>query len=106
MAFLTFYITCPDEAVARQIGTAMVQQQLAACANFFPVGSVYSWNGTMEQDHEWVCLLKTITGLEQALESAVTAIHPYEIPCIMRFETRANPAYENWIASSTRSPVS
>lgn len=105
MAFLTFYITCPNEAAARQIGTEIVQQKLAACANFFPIASTYFWDGNLVQDNEWVCLLKTIPGLETAVEKAVAAMHPYDIPCIMRFETRANAAYENWIVSSTTLPA-
>jgi periplasmic divalent cation tolerance protein len=102
MAFLTFCITHPDEATAQRIGAEMVSRRLAACANIFPVKSAYWWEGAMQQDSEWVSVLKTRTGLEEMLEAAITAIHPYETPCILRLEVRANRAYEDWITASTQ----
>ncbi len=101
MPFLTFYITHPDEATAQRIAGAMVNRRLVACANFFPVNSVYWWDGAVQQEGEWVSILKTQPALEQALEAAIVAEHPYETPCIVRFEVRANQSYEDWIVAST-----
>ena len=100
--FLVFYITHPDEDCAKRISDAMLQQRLVACANISPVGSLYWWEGAVVQEGEWVSVLKTRLDLEQALENAIRAMHPYQTPCIMRFETRANEDYVAWIASSTR----
>ncbi len=55
----------------------------------------------MQQEHEWVSVLKTPLSLETALEKAIEALHPYKVPCITRFEARANAAYEKWIEEST-----
>lgn len=104
MPFITFYITHPDEACARRITEHLLQERLIACANIFPVSSAYWWNGAIQNDSEWVSVVKTTVGLERELERAVEAIHPYDTPCIMRFETRANAAYEKWIQDSVRQP--
>ncbi|MFN0175274.1 MAG: divalent-cation tolerance protein CutA [Saprospiraceae bacterium] len=101
MPFLIFYITYPDEATARSISENLVTQRLAACANVFPIQSTYWWEGTVQHEGEWVSILKTRFGLESALEKAIEALHPYEVPCIMRFEARANEAYEKWIEAET-----
>lgn len=101
--FLLFYITHPDEATARRISEKLVAQRLAACANVFPIQSMYWWQDAVQQEGEWVSILKTTPELEQALEKAIMALHPYELPCILRFEVRANEAYENWIRESTKS---
>lgn len=101
MPFLVFYITYPDEATARSISESLVVQRLVACANVFPIQSVYWWEGTVQQDGEWVSILKTQLALEATLEKAIVALHPYELPCIMRFEARANEGYEKWIMDST-----
>lgn len=101
MAFLIFYITHPDEATARSISESLVTQRLAACANIFPIQSAYWWESAVQQEGEWVSILKTSVALETALEKAVEALHPYETPCITRFEARANLAYEHWIESNT-----
>ena len=95
--FLVFYITYPDEATARSISENLVKQRLAACANVFPIQSVYWWEGAVQQEGEWVSILKTRLAMESALEKAIEELHPYETPCIMRFEARANEAYERWI---------
>ncbi|MFN0213176.1 MAG: divalent-cation tolerance protein CutA [Saprospiraceae bacterium] len=97
MPFLVFYITYPDEATARSISESLVIQRLAACANVFPIQSVYWWEGAVQKEGEWVSILKTHLGQEDTLEKAIAALHPYEVPCIMRFEARANAAYERWV---------
>ena len=41
--------TFPDEVQARQIGTSLVEKQLAACVNLLPgVESIYRWNGACQ----------------------------------------------------------
>lgn len=102
MSFLVFYVPCPDEATALRLSEQMVGQQLAACANIFPIKSLYVWQDELQKDQEWVCLLKTRPELENALEVAVTSLHPYELPCILRYEARANEAYETWIRERTQ----
>ncbi len=104
MAFLLFYITHPDEKTARDISNHLVEQQLAACANIFPISSAYWWQGSVQQEDEWVSIVKTRIDLEQRLEEEVEKIHPYQVPCLMRVEVRANAAYERWILESTLTP--
>lgn len=97
MAFLVFYITHPDEATARRVSEHLVNNRLAACANIFPISSIYRWDGAVQQEGEWVTIVKTRLDLENELEKEILKIHPYEVPCILRFEVRANKAYEEWI---------
>lgn len=99
--FLVFYITHPDEAAAKHIADTLLERRLIACANVFPIQSAYWWEGDVQREGEWVSLLKTRSDLELALEAAVRALHPYEVPCIMRYEVRANAEYEQWIVEST-----
>jgi len=99
--FLVFYITYPDEATAQRISENLVTQRLAACANVFPIQSVYWWEGSVQQEGEWISILKTRMGLESELEIVIKALHPYAVPCIMRLEARANAAYERWIEECT-----
>jgi periplasmic divalent cation tolerance protein len=101
MAFLLFYITHPDEETARRIAGQLVQERLAACANIFPIQSAYWWDGALQKENEWVSLLKTRIGLEDTLESAIRRLHPYDTPCILRYEVRANADYEQWILDAT-----
>lgn len=97
MAFLVVYITHPDEATARQISSELVKRKLAACANCFPIQSIYTWQEVISQDSEWVSLIKTTPNALPALEAAIMAMHPYEVPCLMHWEVNANEGYEAWV---------
>ncbi|MCS6928900.1 MAG: divalent-cation tolerance protein CutA [Saprospiraceae bacterium] len=101
MAFLIFYVTHPDESVARQIAKQVVEKRLVACANVFPIQSIYWWDGEVQHEGEWVSILKTSLELEAEVEQALRALHPYQTPCFLRFEVRANEDYERWIHEST-----
>lgn len=101
MAFLLVYITHPDENTARQIADQLVEKRLAACANIFPVSSAFWWDEHIQHEQEWVSLIKTRLSLEARIEAEVAKMHPYEVPCIMRFAVNANAAYEQWIGEST-----
>jgi periplasmic divalent cation tolerance protein len=98
---LIFYITHPDEKTARAIADQLLEQRLIACANIFPITSAYTWQGAVQHEGEWVSLLKTRNSLEMDVEKAISALHPYEVPCLVRWEVRANAAYEAWIDEQT-----
>lgn len=99
--FLVFYVTHPDEATAQRVSESLLEGRLVACANVFPISSAYWWDGGIARESEWVSVLKTRLSLEAAVEAAIASIHPYQTPCLMRFEARANPSYCVWIAEST-----
>lgn len=103
MPFLIFYITHPDEATARRVSDHLLERRLVACANIFPIQSAYWWQQSLQHEGEWVSIVKTRLDLETAVEAAVQAMHPYQTPCILRFEARANAAYEEWIAAECAS---
>lgn len=101
MPFLLFYITYPDENTARQVSDQLIEQRLVACANIFPVAGAYRWSGGIEHEGEWISILKTRPDLENRVEEIIRRIHPYQTPCILRFEVRANADYEAWIVAET-----
>lgn len=99
---LMFYTTHPDEATARRIAAALLTERLAACANIFPAQSAYWWQGTIQTEGEWIAVFKSRPELESQFESALTALHPYETPCVVRWNVRVNDAYGNWVRENCR----
>ena len=95
--------TFPDLAQARQIGTALVERQLAACVNFLPeVESVYRWEGKIESASEVLAIFKTTAVAWPDFEKALTEMHPYDVPEIVAIEPSAVAAsYEAWIHANT-----
>lgn len=98
--FLVFYVTNPDEMTARNLSKTLLEARLIACANVFAINSHYRWEGALAEEGEWVAILKTSIKLELRLEAALQELHPYQTPCFMRFNVRANEAYARWIEAS------
>lgn len=97
--------TCPDDATARRIAEALVDQGLAACVNVLPgVHSVYRWQGRVEREDEVLLLAKTTPQAFAALRDGLVALHPYDLPEVVAVDiTDGLPAYLAWIASQAGS---
>jgi periplasmic divalent cation tolerance protein len=81
----------------------LVQRRLAACAQITAIDSVYRWQGAVEHDAEFRLLLKTHADGYAALEEAIRAQHPYELPAIHAIATAmAYAPYAEWVEASTR----
>lgn len=98
--------TFPDPVQARQIGTLLVERQLAACVNLVPaVESIYRWQGNVETTQEVLALFKTTAAGLPAFEKALTDLHPYEVPEIVALEpTQVATAYRSWLLNSVAPP--
>jgi len=95
--------TLPDPQVAGSIARALVEQRLAACVSIqSPCVSVYRWKGAVEQAEEIPLLIKTTVDRYPALEAALRAMHPYDLPEIVALSvTGGLPEYLDWISSQT-----
>lgn len=93
-------ITVPPE-VAEQLARALVTQHLAACVNRIKgVHSVYRWEGAVETDTEDLLMIKTSRTRFASLQTAVLALHPYELPEIISVPLGPGlPPYLAWITA-------
>ncbi len=91
------YIICKNNAEAAKIAKALLSKKLIACANVFPIGSVYRWEGKIKNDKEVVLITKTKAQNYEKIKRAVSKIHSYEIPCIMKINAVANEPYYQWL---------
>jgi periplasmic divalent cation tolerance protein len=105
MSSLLVLTNLPDRAVAELIAHTLIGEQLAACVNILaPCRSVYRWNGAVQHDEEHPMLIKTTAERYPALEQALRAAHPYELPEIIAVPIeRGLPAYLAWVAGETKS---
>lgn len=96
--------TLPDRAAAEAVGTALVDERLAACAQILgPVTSVYWWEGRRQTATEWYCHLKTTAERLPDLEARLRALHPYDTPEIIALPVVAgHPAYLEWVRETVR----
>jgi periplasmic divalent cation tolerance protein len=103
-----FLVICtfPDLVVARQIGTVLVEKQLAACVNLIPqVESIYRWQGKVEAAEEVVAIFKTSDEAYAAFEEELARLHPYEVPEIVAVKPASIAGgYLAWVLENAGPP--
>jgi periplasmic divalent cation tolerance protein len=94
----------PDRDSAGRLAHALIEKRLAACVNVLsPCRSVYRWQGNTEDAEEFPMLIKTTRDRYTALEAAIRAGHPYELPEIIAVPLAGGlPAYLEWMDSETK----
>jgi len=101
MSFSIIYITNESEAEAKKLSQHLLKKKLIACANIFPITSAYWWQGAIQNEGEWVAIVKTTDGNWEKVKNEVEKVHSYDVPCIMRIRVEANEGYEKWIGAET-----
>lgn len=92
-------VTVDTQDGAQAIASELVKERLAACVNLFPVHSVYTWEGSIQQEGEWQLVIKTDLALFEAIAAKLEAIHPYEVPEVLALPIQRGTApYLSWMA--------
>ena len=104
MSTLLVLTNLPDRAAAERLADALIEKRVAARVNILaPCRSVYRWKEAVQHDEEHPVLIKTTAERYPALESAIRAAHPYELPEIIAVPVeRGLTAYLDWVAAETR----
>ena len=94
----------PDRASAERLADVLIEKRLAACVNILaPCRSVYRWKDAIQREEEHPMLIKTTAERYPALEQAIRAGHPYELPEIIAVPVEGGlHQYLDWVASETR----
>jgi periplasmic divalent cation tolerance protein len=103
MSAMLVITNLPDRAAAEKLADALIEKRVAACVNILaPCRSVYRWKSAVQHDEEHPLLIKTSTERYAALEAAIRAGHPYELPEIIAVPIeRGLAAYLDWVAAET-----
>ena len=91
------YITCKDKAEAKKISKYLLKKKLIACANFFPINSMYWWKGKLQDDKEFLLLAKTTKKNASKVKKEVKKLHSYDIPCILEIDVDGNKEFIDWV---------
>lgn len=96
-------MTASSEEQAASIARALVGDRLAACVNIIgPVRSIYRWRDAVEDDREFLLVIKTRAALYLKVERRVRQMHTYEVPEVISLPLdRGSPPYLKWILDST-----
>ena len=96
------YIICKDTIEAEKISVRLLNKKLIACANIFPVRSMYRWKKKIVNEAENVIIAKTNEKNFDKVVSEVKKIHSYQIPCVLKIDSVANKEYDKWAEKEMR----
>jgi periplasmic divalent cation tolerance protein len=96
--------TAGSKDEARKIGHELVERMLAACVNIIPqVGSIYRWEGEVEEAEEWLLIVKTTRAAFERVREAINQLHSYDLPeCICLSIEDGSVEYLSWIGQSVK----
>ena len=97
-------VTAGSEDEAERIARTLVEERLAACVNVVGrVRSIYRWQGTVEDAHEHLLVVKARAPEFARLEARIRALHSYEVPEILALPIGdGSAAYLAWLDEATR----
>lgn len=97
-------LTAPNADQAAELAHALVEARVAACVNIVPgLRSIYRWEGAVEDQAEVLMVVKTAADRFEALQQKVLALHPYEVPEVLRLDVaEGHLPYLDWVRDSTR----
>ena len=102
MAHIMVMITTSNEEEACLISRTLVDEKLIACANRFPVNSIYTWQGKAEDESEIMLLCKARENNLDAIIARVKDLHSYEVPEIIAIPIiGGSDDYLDWVDKNT-----
>jgi periplasmic divalent cation tolerance protein len=94
--------TASSQEQAERIARHLVEHHLAACVNLVPgVQSIYRWQEKVESEREVLLIIKTSSTRLREVETAITALHSYEVPEFLVLPVAGgSEAYLGWLNAS------
>ena len=100
---ILIYTVVKNKSEANKIAKLLLKLKLIACANSWPIDSVYTWHDKIVSGKEVAMLLKTRKSYYKKIESLIKKIHSYEKPCILVINPdKVDNEYLSWLKQVTR----
>ncbi|MGC5584461.1 divalent-cation tolerance protein CutA [Ornithinimicrobium sp. W1665] len=98
-ALVEAHVSVPDTDMAQRIASDLVARQLAACVQVLgPMTSVYTWDGEVHRNQEWLLVAKTTEEAFPDVARAVRTLHSYDVPEVVAVPiTQALGEYASWV---------
>jgi periplasmic divalent cation tolerance protein len=99
--------TVRNKEDAQTLARGAVEARLGACAQVHgPVTSTYWWDGEVQHDDEWTCVIKTSSEAASRLVEFLSDKHPYDNPEVVVLPiVGGSEDYLDWITEEVTSPA-
>lgn len=97
-------ITASSEDEAAKIGSALVDEHLAACVNIVPgVRSLFFWGGKTQDAPELLLICKSRQPLLERIIARVKSLHSYTVPEVVALAVvGGSEDYLRWLRDATK----
>ena len=96
--YIQVQTTLSSAQEAHDLAKKVVVKQLAGCVQVTPCSSVYTWQGKVEVDQEFLCTMKSHLDLFPTLRDFILEVHPYDEPEIIAIPIVAgSEGYLHWL---------
>jgi periplasmic divalent cation tolerance protein len=92
------YIPSPSHEAAHTIALHLLENKLIAYANIIPCSGVWHDNSYNRVEQEHILMVKTLPSRAYDLEKEVKKLHPHQMPCMVKYSTRASEQYYRWVS--------
>lgn len=99
--FRIVFVTTENIDSAKNIAHELVKENLAACCSIINnVTSVFEWENTIQEENEFLLMIKTSKEKLNAMEQKILELHPYEVPEILTVDiNEGTDKYLKWMNS-------
>ena len=96
---LVVLTTTPTIEEAEDLAKKIVEAKLAACVQVLPqMKSFYFWEGKVQEDSEYLLLIKTLEDKFSDLAKFIQTHHSYDVPEIVALDAaKVSDSYLGWI---------
>lgn len=99
---ISVYVTCRNRKEAEKIAVTLLRKKFIACANIFPVKSMYRWKGSVRNAKEYAILGKSSKSRMRVIEKEIKRVHSYEVPVIVFWNAKSTKEAERWLKGELR----
>ncbi len=103
---IVVYVTAGDAGEAETIAKTLVFEKLAACVNIVDkVRSIYYWDGKINDESEFLLVVKTGEENFSAVERRIKELHSYQTPEIIAMPiVQGSKDYIDWLVANSHQP--
>ncbi len=101
--YCVVYVTTASEQEAKLLSQTLVSEKLAACVNRVgPMVSTYAWQGQIQEDTEYLLVIKARCSDFDLLQARIETLHTYDLPEILALPVlTGSEKYLNWLGQAT-----
>lgn len=91
-----------SEEEVRRIANKLIEKNLAACVQFFPITSIYRWKNQIEESKEYLLFIKSTLKNKNKVLEFLEKEHTYEHPeIVVTSLDYVSKDYSKWVDEET-----